>query len=80
MWEENNNGLVKEFKFEDFQTAMDFMQECVAPIEAINHHPEWSNVYNTVNVRLTTHDEGNTITEKDRKLAIEIDRVYCQYL
>jgi len=79
MWEENNNGLVKQFKFEDFQTAMDVMQECIAPIETINHHPEWSNVYNTVNVRLTTHDEGNTITEKDRKLAIEIDRVYCHY-
>jgi 4a-hydroxytetrahydrobiopterin dehydratase len=79
MWEENNNALVREFKFSDFKSAMSFMQECITPIEAINHHPEWSNVYNTVTIRLTTHDKGNTITEKDRKLALEIDRVYCQY-
>jgi 4a-hydroxytetrahydrobiopterin dehydratase len=79
MWEDKNNALVREFKLDDFKTAMRFMQECIAPIEAINHHPEWSNVYDTVNVRLTTHDEGNTITEKDRKLAAEIDQVYCHY-
>jgi 4a-hydroxytetrahydrobiopterin dehydratase len=79
MWEEKNNALHQKFEFKDFDKAMQFMQECIVPINAINHHPEWSNVYNTVTIKLTTHDEGNTITPKDRKLAAEIDQVYCQY-
>lgn len=79
MWQTKNNALEKTFKFKDFKRAMQFMQECIAPIEALNHHPEWSNVYSTVNIKLTTHDEGNTITEKDRKLAEAIDQIYCLF-
>jgi 4a-hydroxytetrahydrobiopterin dehydratase len=44
-------------------------------IEKLNHHPEWSNVYNKVTVYLTTHDAGNTITQKDRDLAKALDLV-----
>lgn len=78
-WNEENNALHKEFKFSDFVQAMKFMSDCIPAIESINHHPEWSNVYSTVRIKLTTHDEGNTITEKDRKLAAAIDEIYCQY-
>ena len=78
-WNEGNNTLEKTFKFDSFMQAMDFMTECSKEIDAQNHHPEWSNIYNKVTVCLTTHDEGNTITAKDRKLAAVIDQVYCNY-
>lgn len=78
-WTEKNNKLVNEFKFKDFVQAMAWMTECAFHIEKINHHPEWHNVYNTVNVELTTHDEGNTITEKDRKLAEIMDECFAKY-
>ena len=78
-WNEENNTLEKTFKFESFLQAMNFMTECSKEIDAQNHHPEWSNIYNKVTVCLTTHDEGNTITTKDRKLAAAIDQVYCNY-
>lgn len=44
--------------------------------EKMNHHPNWSNVYNKVEIALSTHDAGNTVTDKDRKLSAEIDRIY----
>ena len=78
-WKEDSNALHKTFKFQKFLDAMEFMSKCIDPIEAVNHHPEWSNVYNKVTVKLTTQDAGNTITEKDRKLAEALDEVYCQY-
>ena len=78
-WLERDNALYREFTFSSFTDAMQFMQECIEPIESLNHHPEWSNVYNKVAVKLTTHDAGNSITEKDRKLAVALDQVYCQY-
>ncbi len=79
MWKEDNNALVTELKFADFQQAMRFMQACIADIDKLNHHPEWCNVYSTVNIRLTTHDAGNTITEKDRKLAEVIEKIYKKF-
>lgn len=79
MWKEENNALNAELRFKDFKEAMQFMQDCLPAINKANHHPEWSNVYNKVNIKLTTHDEGNTITDKDRKLADELEQVYCQY-
>ena len=78
-WNEENNTLEKTFKFDSFLQAMDFMAECSKAIDTQNHHPEWTNIYNKVIVSLTTHDEGNTITAKDRKLAAVIDQVYCNY-
>ena len=65
MWQEKGDALVAELLFKDFIDAFAFMTQ--------NHHPEWSNVYNRVSIRLTTHDAGNTITEKDRKLASAIE-------
>lgn len=75
MWIEKNNKLTRTFKFEDFQEAFAFMTRVAFLAEKLNHHPNWSNVYNTVEIELTTHDEGNTITEKDRKLAEAIDKI-----
>ena len=73
MWEEKDNKLIRTFKFKDFIEAWGFMSQVAIIAEKMNHHPNWSNVYNTVNIELTTHDAGNTITDKDRKLAAAID-------
>ncbi|MCU0400969.1 MAG: 4a-hydroxytetrahydrobiopterin dehydratase [Algoriphagus sp.] len=75
MWIEENNRLKKKFTFGDFQEAFAFMTRVAFLAEKLNHHPNWSNVYNTVVIELTTHDAGNLVTEKDRKLANEIDRI-----
>jgi 4a-hydroxytetrahydrobiopterin dehydratase len=75
MWKEENNQLSREFKFDDFTEAFAFMTRVAFLAEKHGHHPNWSNVYNTVTINLTTHDEGNTITEKDRKLASAIDKI-----
>jgi len=72
MWEEKNNTLIRLFEFKDFSEAFAFMTRVALLAEKHNHHPWWSNVYNKVEIRLTTHDAGNVVTEKDRALAEEI--------
>jgi len=78
-WEEKNNSLVAEFIFKDFTQAWAFMSEVAIAAEKQNHHPNWSNVYNKVNILLTTHDAGNIVTEKDKKLAAKIDALFLRY-
>jgi len=73
MWQEKGDALVAELLFKDFIDAFAFMTIVAELAEAQNHHPEWSNVYNRVSIRLTTHDAGNSITEKDRTLASAIE-------
>ena len=73
MWIEENNQLKRTFKFKDFIEAFAFMSKVAILSEKQNHHPNWSNVYNTVEICLCTHDAGNVVTEKDRKLAAAID-------
>ena len=75
MWKEENNSLKKTFKFKNFSEAFAFMTRTAMIAEKMNHHPDWRNVYNTVEISLSTHDTGNTVTEKDRKLAVEIDKL-----
>lgn len=75
MWTEENNRLKKTFKFADFQEAFAFMTRVAFLAEKQNHHPNWSNVYNTVEIELCTHDAGNIVTEKDHKLARAIDKI-----
>ena len=75
MWQEENNFLIKKFSFDNFTKAFAFMTEVAFLAEKHQHHPNWSNVYNTVEIKLTTHDAGNSITEKDKKLAKAIDQV-----
>ena len=67
--------LVKNFVFKDFVSAWAFMSQVALLAEKMDHHPDWSNVYNRVTIRLNTHSEGNKITDKDRKLAALIDKV-----
>ncbi len=79
MWEEKDNQLHASFKFADFKAAFAFMTEVAFYAETQNHHPNWSNVYNTVTISLSTHDAGNIVTDKDRALAKAIDRVYARF-
>ena len=75
-WTEAANALHKVFEFESFGQALAFMSSAAPLIEAMNHHPEWTNVYNRVTVRLTTHDAGHKVTDLDRQLAQVLDRHY----
>ena len=72
-WTEENNKLTQTFTFKDFKEAWAFMNKVALIVNKADHHPNWSNVYNKVTIELFTHDKGNTVTEKDRKLAAEID-------
>jgi 4a-hydroxytetrahydrobiopterin dehydratase len=74
-WKEENNALIREFTFKDFKQAFAFMTKIAALAEEQQHHPDWSNVYNKVKIKLNTHDAGNKVTEKDLKLAEAIDRL-----
>jgi 4a-hydroxytetrahydrobiopterin dehydratase len=76
MWEEKNNQLYKKFQFRDFSEAFAFMTRVAIEAEKMNHHPLWSNVYNTVEIWLSTHDAGNIVTEKDTQLAKRIDEIF----
>lgn len=73
MWEEKNNQLYKKFLFTDFSEAFAFMTRVAILAEKQNHHPYWTNVWNTVEIFLSTHDAGNIVTEKDKKLSLSID-------
>lgn len=74
-WKEENNKLHKTFVFNDFAEAMAWMVKAAFAIEKLNHHPEWTNVYNRVSVSLCTHDAGNVVTDKDRELAKVLDSI-----
>lgn len=73
MWVEEDNKLKKTFEFKDFTEAFAFMVRVAFLAESQGHHPNWSNVYNRVVIELNTHDKGNIVTDKDRKLAKAID-------
>ncbi|MCB0489572.1 MAG: 4a-hydroxytetrahydrobiopterin dehydratase [Cyclobacteriaceae bacterium] len=75
MWIEENNCLKRNFQFNDFVEAFAFMTKVAMVAEKMNHHPNWSNVYNNVTIELSTHDAGDTVTDKDRKLADAIDKL-----
>lgn len=77
-WEYKENGIQKSFKFNDFREAFAVMSHVAFECEAQNHHPEWSNVYNRLDIRLTTHDAGG-VTEKDIDLAKSIDRIVSKH-
>jgi 4a-hydroxytetrahydrobiopterin dehydratase len=68
-WVRQENKLYRQFVFKDFTEAMAWMIKAAFAIEKLNHHPEWHNVYNKIDVYLCTHDAGNTITDKDIILA-----------
>ena len=73
MWTEDNNRLKKVFQFKDFTEAFGFMTRVAIIAEKMNHHPTWTNTWNRVSFELCTHDAGDTVTDKDHKLADAID-------
>lgn len=75
MWTDNNNTLYRKFEFKDFSEAFAFMTRVALAAEKMNHHPKWTNTWNTVEVWLSTHDAGDVVTDKDRKLAQQIDAI-----
>jgi len=74
-WAWQGGALVKTFTFSDFKAALAWMVRAGFEAEAMNHHPEWTNVYNRVSVRLNTHDAGAKVTAKDVALARRMERI-----
>lgn len=72
-WADTPEGLGRRFVFKDFSEAFAFMTRVAMLAERAGHHPTWTNTWNTVDIRLNTHDAGNTITDKDHRLARAID-------
>jgi len=72
-WEFIDDKIHKSFKFEDFSEALGFIVRVGIEAEKQVHHPEMKNVYNTVNISLSTHDAGDKVTAKDIKLAGAIE-------
>lgn len=75
MWLEENNALRKSFVFKDFSEAFAFMTRVALLAEKHDHHPQWTNVWNRVEIVLQTHSAGNVVTEKDWLLAKSIDQL-----
>ena len=75
MWEEKDNKLYRKFQFKDFNEAFAFMTRVALIAEKQNHHPMWTNVWNTVEMWLSTHDAGDVVTDRDKKLASAIDKI-----
>ncbi|MBD99511.1 MAG: pterin-4-alpha-carbinolamine dehydratase [Verrucomicrobia bacterium] len=72
-WTKESNSLIACFEFKDFKQAWEFMSKVAKLAEEMHHHPDWRNVYNTVEIKLSTHDAGNIVTEKDWNLAAAIN-------
>ena len=72
-WQERKDGLHRRFEFVDFAGAWEFMSRVAALAEAQDHHPDWSNSYNVVEITLCSHDVGRKVTERDRRLAGSIN-------
>lgn len=75
MWQETDNKLYRKFEFRNFSEAFAFMTRVAMEAEKMDHHPLWTNVYNKVEIWLSTHDEGDVVTGKDRTLAQKIDAI-----
>jgi 4a-hydroxytetrahydrobiopterin dehydratase len=75
MWQESNNKLYRKFQFRNFSEAFAFMTRVAIEAEKMDHHPQWMNVYNIVEIWLNTHDAGDIVTGKDHTLAKKIDAI-----
>ena len=75
MWKEKNNKLEKGFTFNNFKDALEFINKVGDLSERLNHHPEIYNIYNKVTLKLSTHDMGDIVTDKDYQLSSEIDKI-----
>ncbi|HTF21151.1 MAG TPA: 4a-hydroxytetrahydrobiopterin dehydratase [Chryseolinea sp.] len=72
-WKTEDNRLKNTFRFKDFNEAFGFMTRVALIADKMDHHPTWTNTYNTVSFELSTHDAGDVVTEKDHQLAKAID-------
>ncbi len=72
-WRHDDDKLMRTFTFADFVQAWGFMNQVALLAEKMDHHPNWSNVYGTVEIALTTHDADNTVTDRDLRLAEAIN-------
>jgi len=77
-WQFDGNFIYRDFKFKTFVQAFSFMTAIALRAEKMNHHPDWNNVYNIVNIKLNTHDAGG-ITKLDFELAEIIDTEFNKY-
>lgn len=77
MWREENNELIRIFEFANFIDAFAFMTKVAMLSKKLDHHPNWSNNYNKVEIRLSTHDAGDVVTDNDRNLAKAIDDLFA---
>mgnify|MGYP001598703065 CR=1 FL=1 len=75
MWKEQNNHLYKKFEFKDFSEAFAFMTRVALEAEKMDHHPLWTNVWNRVEIWLSTHSAGDIVTDKDYQLSQKIDQL-----
>ena len=73
-WDYFDNAIHTEFEFDNFKDCFSAMSRIAFECEALNHHPNWTNVYNTLNISLSTHD-ADGVTEKDFKLAQAIENI-----
>ena len=78
-WSEKKDWLYRIYKFEDFVHAMMWMVQVSYEVDKLDHHPEWTNTYNKVAVRLVTHDQWDIVTEKDRTVAEIMDDIYSRF-
>lgn len=74
-WDERPDGLYRRFEFPSFAEAWAFMERVAALAEAQDHHPDWCNSYNVVEITLCSHDKGRTVTTRDHRLAAAIDEL-----
>jgi len=74
-WAFADDSIHKTYRFASFSEAIGFIAEMAFSCEKANHHPDLSNVYSTVTIRLSTHDVGNKVTQKDVDLALEIEKL-----
>lgn len=75
MWQETKHGLYKQFNFENFKEAWEFMTKVATLAEEYQHHPRWENEWSVVQIWLITHEGGKNITDKDRQMAEAIDAI-----
>lgn len=75
-WQELNGALYRKFEFTDFTEAFAFITKVAAVAERLDHHPDWSQSWNVVEITLSSHDKGRSITARDHNLATEINRVF----
>lgn len=74
-WEERPDGLYRRWEFMNFAEAWAFMGKVAVLAEAQDHHPDWSNSYNVVEITLCSHDTGRTVTNRDHRLAASINEI-----